>query len=298
MSLLLEKIEFTQNECLRLLRWQGNAQTLESLEANGRTLQKTGLGGRWHSHGEMELTLFTRGSGRRYVGDHAGTFDHTDCVLLGSHLPHCWTESGPTDGYVLQFHLPIEHPLQHLGGGKELQILFTAAKLGLKFSPSTTNKALSLIERIAKTNKLARAGLLLELLSLLCSSIKNSSTALSKTSFVSFTDSNNRTRIESVVQWILEDFTNPLSLNEAIQRSAMSRATLCRQFHRHTGKTFTSFVTSVRLTHAHQLLTQTKHSISEVAYVSGFGSLTQFNASFRKQYNMAPRELRKTLASL
>jgi hypothetical protein len=67
----------------------------------------------------MEFTIFQRGSGIRYVGDYVGSFGEWDCVLLGSHLPHCWMEQDRTDGYVLQFHLPNEHPLRRLGGERE-----------------------------------------------------------------------------------------------------------------------------------------------------------------------------------
>jgi AraC-like DNA-binding protein len=54
---------------------------------SGRRTAATGVGGRWHSHAEMEFTIFQRGSGMRYVGDHVGAFGEGDCVLLGSHLP-------------------------------------------------------------------------------------------------------------------------------------------------------------------------------------------------------------------
>ena len=89
-----------------------------------------------------------------------------------------------------------------------------------------------------------------------------------------------------------ERFTHPLLLEEAVKRSAMSRATFCRQFLRHTGKTFISFVTDVRLAHAHRLLMQKQLSITEVAYASGFGSLSRFNSAFRKKFQHSPRELK------
>ena len=98
------------------------------------------------------------------------------------------------------------------------------------------------------------------------------------------------------MQWVLERFTQPLTLEEAVKRSAMSRATFCRQFLKHTGKTFIAFVTDARLAYAHQLLTQTQQSITEIAYASGFGSLTRFNAAFREKFDQAPRELRSSLS--
>ena len=296
MAVLLENIRFAPDECLRLLRWQGNARTLQSLEAGGRRAAATGVGGRWHSHAEMEFTIFQRGSGMRYVGDHVGAFSEWDCVLLGSHLPHCWMEQGSTDGYVLQFHLPPEHPLRRLGGEREMRRLFATAERGISFRPATARAALVLLERMAAASKLARAGLLLELLALLHDAPNKQTVTLSQTSVFAEADAATRPRLEAVVQWVLEQFTEPLTLEEAVKRSAMSRATFCRQFLKHTGKTFIAFVTDARLAYAHQLLTQTQQSITEIAYASGFGSLTRFNAAFREKFDQAPRELRSSLS--
>jgi AraC family transcriptional regulator of adaptative response / DNA-3-methyladenine glycosylase II len=48
-----------------------------------------------------------------------------------------------------------------------------------------------------------------------------------------------------------------------------------------------------RLLFAKQLLTETTLPITQVALAAGFGSLTRFNTTFREEYRMAPRELRK-----
>ncbi|MEL1265101.1 DNA-3-methyladenine glycosylase 2 family protein [Pseudoxanthomonas putridarboris] len=48
-----------------------------------------------------------------------------------------------------------------------------------------------------------------------------------------------------------------------------------------------------RLLFAKQLLTETTLPITQVALAAGFGSLTRFNATFRDEYRMAPRDLRK-----
>jgi len=198
MAVLLENIHLASDECLRLPRWQRNAETLESLEAGGRTARVRGMGGRWHSHQEMEFTIFTRGAGTRYVGDHVSAFGRMDCVLLGSHLPHCWMEEGPTDGYVLQFHLPSEHPLRHLGGGRELQCLFASAERGVHFHPVTARRALTLLERMADATRLARAGLLLELLALLHDAPRQQTALLSQSRVFAEADAATRPRLEAV----------------------------------------------------------------------------------------------------
>jgi hypothetical protein len=74
MTILLENICFAPDECLRLLRRQGDARSLLSLEAGGRTTPQPDVGRRRHIHAEMEFAIFQHGSGMRYVGDHVGSF--------------------------------------------------------------------------------------------------------------------------------------------------------------------------------------------------------------------------------
>jgi len=292
MAILIENIRLAAGECSRLLSWRGTAESPQLLEAGGRRVTAKGLGGRWHSHPEMEFTIFQRGSGIRYVGDHVGSFGDMDCVLLGSHLPHCWMEKGRTDGYALQFHLPPEHPLRSMGGEREITPLFARAERGLHFSAGVAEEALVIMQRMAGASRLARAGLLLELLALLHEASKKQATTLGQTRVFAEADAATRPRLEAVVQWVLEQFSEPLTLDEAVERSAMSRATFCRQFTRHTGRTFVAFVTEARLAYAHQLLLQTRRGIADIAFASGFGSLTRFNATFRGKFGKAPREMR------
>jgi AraC-like DNA-binding protein len=219
-------------------------------------------------------------------------FADMDCVLVGSHLPHCWMEQGRTTGFALQFHLPPDLVLDHLGGGHEVRRLAGAAGHGLSFGPAVAAAALALLDRMAADGKLARTGLLLELLALLQHTQHADAVPLSQARVTAVEDGAARPRMDRVVQWILERFSEPLTLDEAVRRSGMSRATFCRQFLRHTGKTFVAFVTDARLAHAHQLVANTTRPIADIAFASGFGSLTRFNAAFQARFARAPRELR------
>ncbi|MEO6684507.1 MAG: cupin domain-containing protein, partial [Dyadobacter sp.] len=51
----------------------------------------------FHFHPEFELTLITKGRGKRYVGNNMADFEENDLVLIGPDVPHCW-KSEKEDG--------------------------------------------------------------------------------------------------------------------------------------------------------------------------------------------------------
>lgn len=69
----------------------------------------------------------------------------------------------------------------------------------------------------------------------------------------------------------------------------------CKVFKKATGKTFTQYVSEVRVEKAKKLLQNRRLRISEVAFEAGFQSITHFNRTFRKLTGQSPsvfRELR------
>jgi len=61
------------------------------------------------------------------------------------------------------------------------------------------------------------------------------------------------------------------------------------------GTTFSAFLSGVRLANAHRMLCDPAHgqlAIASIAYDVGFGDLSHFNRSFRRQYGLTPREVR------
>lgn len=59
---------------------------------------------------------------------------------------------------------------------------------------------------------------------------------------------------------------------------------------------FTDYVLAARLQRAHELLCDPRldhHSITAIAYQSGFGDLSWFNQAFRRRYEMTPSDVRR-----
>lgn len=79
-----------------------------------------------------------------------------------------------------------------------------------------------------------------------------------------------------------------ISLNEVSKAVNMSAFYFCKMFKKSTGMTFTDYLSRVRVEKVKNLLLNPHKRISEVAYATGFQSLSQFNRVFRKITGESP----------
>ncbi len=67
---------------------------------------------------------------------------------------------------------------------------------------------------------------------------------------------------------------------------------LSRLFHEHAGMNITDYINRLRVTLAHELISQTRLDIEQVAERAGFGSTRQLRRAWRRQYGTTPRQAR------
>ena len=83
-----------------------------------------------------------------------------------------------------------------------------------------------------------------------------------------------------------------VNLAEVARHCCVSEGHLSRIFHHSTGLTFREYLTQVRIERAKTLLIHSGKSVTEIAYDSGFQSLSQFHRVFRKTHGASPGEMR------
>lgn len=107
---------------------------------------------------------------------------------------------------------------------------------------------------------------------------------------------------ESLPFWILrllqqlelpESYTK--DFNDIVQSFSYNKSYMARTFKKHIGMTMSEYFISCKINYAALLLNTTEKPIAEIAELSGFSNLSQFNRSFKAQYNCTPREYRKNL---
>jgi AraC-like DNA-binding protein len=254
----------------------------------------------WHFHPEVELTLIVRGHGTRFVGDSIQYCGPGDLVLLGPNLPHTWhstgepeAEAGAGDGceaVVAQFLLDfLGAELWSRPEFSSIADLLDRARTGLTFAPAVSATVAAELRHLWQRPPDQRTLGLLGILAVLAGLPGR---PLVGGAYRPVLDERARHRIDVVCRHICEHFPEHITLGSVAEVASMSQAAFSRSFHHNTGRTFTSYLTEVRVSAARQLLIDTEASVADVAFRCGFRTLSNFNRRFRALTGLSPREYR------
>jgi transcriptional regulator GlxA family with amidase domain len=103
--------------------------------------------------------------------------------------------------------------------------------------------------------------------------------------------------LDLVISHIDEHLDREMTQREVAKLAGLSTAGFSRFFSRHFGKTFVTYVAELRIKRACQLLLGNEYSIAEVARLSGFHNLANFNRRFFRFKGMTPSEYRRLARS-
>ncbi|MBC7917929.1 MAG: helix-turn-helix transcriptional regulator [Rhodoferax sp.] len=99
-------------------------------------------------------------------------------------------------------------------------------------------------------------------------------------------------RVTPAIQHILSHYTEPLRIDALAALCHMSATQLRRLFQSATGTTPLSYLTSIRLNHADQLLQTTALKVADIALMVGFSNLSSFNRAYSLTRHSTPTEFR------
>jgi AraC-like DNA-binding protein len=105
-------------------------------------------------------------------------------------------------------------------------------------------------------------------------------------------------RIKKTLSYIQESYKQKITLEDISKNANLSRAECSRFFKRMTGQTPFEYLISYRINQSTLLLRNSDLSITEIAYETGFGSVSYYIEKFRKQTNYTPKEFRNFCAEL
>ncbi len=254
-----------------------------------------------HQHPQWQLTVIIEGKGHLFVGDYLGRFEPGDIYFFSANLPHVFRSDAE--------YYDLQSESKSLG----LTLFFDFEAMGETFSELEEFSGLHhWVQRTKGCFKVigelkfqireifikmeAQLGLERMVSSLgILHLLQQSSQLVPLNKMISSKDLKEieGNRMGQVMAYILSNSQEKLTLQEVSAVANLSKEAFCRFFKERTGKTFTEFVSQIRIHQACQLLQDTDYSISEIAFQCGFQNLSYFNRSFKKYQRETPKEFRR-----
>ncbi len=255
-----------------------------------------------HYHSAYELTLILNSSGNRIIGDSVEKYNTNDLVLIGPEIYHKWDdddmppkERNNAHVITIQFSKDLFNQSLFL---KEcffsIKGLLKDSQKGLKFNGETFKIVALRMQNLVSIKGFDALLEFLKILQLLSNS--NDKKFLAGEGFVSIKEHDKGDRVNKMYNYILANFNDRnLRITKLAQEANMSSSAFGHFFKKCTNKSFTQFVVDLRLGHASKLLLDSNLSISEIAFVSGFNNIANFNRLFKKNKLVTPKRYRQNL---
>ncbi|MBN8788801.1 MAG: helix-turn-helix domain-containing protein [Terrimonas sp.] len=249
----------------------------------------------WHYHAELELTFILSGQGVRYVGNSIENFYEDELVLLGSNLPHTWNttidQNQPVTAIVI--YLKEDFFDKNWMGSIEFESIRNLSVLmnkGIKVSKEVALALKPKFFEMLSASPFEKLMILLQVLEYL--SHNHEHRFLCEQEFTCDIDDTDKTRINSVYDYIQKNYQRQISLADVASKLNMSEEYFSRYFSKTMKKPFFEFLNEYKINRACKLLIETDKQISEICYASGFESIPFFYRQFKKFKDCQPKTYR------
>jgi AraC-like DNA-binding protein len=260
----------------------------------------------WHAHSEYQLFVVLEGTGTRFIGDSIKSFSAGELVFTGADLPHLWRSDDlyfkkdnkqSVKGIVI--YLQENFLGDHLKEKEEmlqLKKLFERSARGLEFYGDRKQLVISMMKELLVMSGLESLIQLLKVLQVVSQTKEYN--YISHTEYAGPFNENETDRMNKVYEYALKNFRKKISLPELSAMLFMTPTSFSRYFSIRNNKTFSKFITELRVKHACKLLMETDLPISTISYDCGFNTLSNFNKQFKDVMLKKPSEYKNEYMKL
>ncbi len=192
--------------------------------------------------------------------------------------------------------IKMEESLFKIPEAYRINKLFQLSNYGIRLPLQNEKELTQCIEKISNSKGLQKLLFLLEILDL--ASRSNYHMLLIGKSNAQATASPFDSRMNSVYNYIRNNYRGNITLRQVAEVANMSPTGFCRYFKLQGHKTFSQYLSEVRISRACDLLRNPELSIADCCYSSGYNYLSNFNTYFKKITGMTPSEYRTNLESI
>lgn len=259
-----------------------------------------------HSHEEIQITLILDCTGTVFIGDYIGHFKKYDLFIIGSNCPHMFKidekyiegnfDLNPRaisiylSDYFFNENKSIMPELSQVQKflKKSTQVYNTNVKLNgelvrkIKTLPSLkgTQKYICLISVLDDLMQIEHYSLILQDL------------------FENGLNEEEGDRLKKIFDFTFENCDQKITIEKVADLANFSSNSFCRFFKKSTGKTYADFLKSVRINRAAKLLISSDMSVSQIAELSGYNNISNFNRQFLSIKSESPLQYRKRIHEL
>ncbi len=253
-----------------------------------------------HYHPEYQITFIIKGSGTFFIADRFERFSDGDIFILGPNIAHVFKSDD--EYYASQDleqceYLSIYFEENSFGDGffnipenAELLQLLNQAQRGLKIIPSECELVLPDLAQFNSTKGAKSLSQFLLLLDSIAQLKEEHKHLLVSLGYLNQSVEQSDQKMNMVFNYVLQNFTKDIKLEEIAGVACMSSNAFCRFFKQRTRKSLFEFITELRIGYACKLILQKEFFINEVAYKSGFKNISNFNRQFKKITGKSPSE--------
>lgn len=255
----------------------------------------------WHAHSEYQLFVVLQGTGTRFIGDSIRSFKPGELILTGPHLPHLWRsdEKYFTKNKALNAKGIVVYLDEHFLGPdmmskvelQRLKQLFDKSMRGLEFYGPHKLQVIELLKELLQLDGLRSLLQLLRILDIL--STTKEYHYISSRHYSGDIKEHEKDRLNKVYEYIIKNYRSKIPLEKMADMLHMTPTSFSRYFSMKNNKTYSRFITEIRVKHACELLTETDMSVAEICYDCGFNTLSNFNKQFKDIMGKKPTDYKR-----
>jgi AraC-like DNA-binding protein len=250
----------------------------------------------YHYHPELEFTLVISGSGKVLIGTQWYTFTSGHLALIGSNVPHLYAfipdNQGCNQTNVIKLSSNFIHgPVEYIPEFSEIKELLKKAQSGIIFPYDKDFK--HLFEEIFNSQSFEQFFLVCKLLDKL-TKLKYETILSVNHLEEEIQNIPNVKAIENAISFMQKNYKKKITLQDTANAAGMEVESFRKFFKKTIRMSFTDYLLELRLVVACKLLNESKLNIIEIAEMSGFNNLANFNRIFKSKKGLSPKEYRNS----
>ena len=250
----------------------------------------------FHSHPELELVFILEGFGKRIIGNKIEPFESGDMVFIGSNVPHLWLsdpvfydENSTLQSKVIVTYINPKIFLQLFDSIKEfeeIREMIRQSSKGIRILGETRNMIAKKLISLSSVKGFEKVEGLLQVMNLI--SVSNEKEFIVNNYESDRYDDLYPDRLVDVIKYLKENLHEQITLRQVADIACMTEQSFCRFFKKRTKKSFSRFLSDLRVVQACHLLIQTDNSVAAIAYRCGYNSSSHFCKVFKEHTGVSP----------